>query len=889
MANTMTNAFPGKTVMLMAVAFATMFCECPLQAASAETIWKGSHGVQEWSDEGNWTDGVPIGDMTARFTFNQSHSTIALVPPLSYTGLIVTTNAVLQNGWDNVMPTILTLTVLDGATWRVGGSGVVVATPGIAAHIDADFVGVIDVRADQSFTVPDSLDAAVQFIGTGTLVLDSASRLGNVSGFSGRLVMPDGAAVSPTDVVQAQQRRLELGDGGSLVFSEPVLAYGGTKPITDWTQEGWQRNGKLTIDPAATSLDLEDGPPQVNEAGDLELVTGGAQMRTAWYTGRKFKLTDAWSVNFIWTPSLPADSQYVKAGFKQSWCGVFGVYLQSSGPDNLGPHWRVPAASAFGLTLYNYRDGSQSLKWNLGSNESNYGYGSALAEKNLGGVTFDRAVDFTVTCVEGLLTVTLRQGDKSVSLQKDFARDYLRYRGDGVYLGFGGASNYWDEKTVPWHRQVLSGFSGWYRSLDACAWTEEAGSSNLFPFKAENCYAYKYNNNDGFKTEVDASALFLSDGAFQLQPNESGMFVTCGNTTPFPVSKRHLMSIDVDWGAGGDAGGFGFAFAKFKPQNHWVYQWDSNNTYEKFPMSEWGNAIGFYTRNYQKQYCSYYAIRGGGTSTPLQDDEFLTRSVKNSHARDYVVYDPAGTFRRESAQHPQDGGSGKVFATQWTVPEASMSAYQTTTSGGATKDSFYLAFRAGAGWGQMPTTITGLKMFEMTDNTSPTLSGAVAVRGGATATLELNATYPDSSTPVATVGTVELGDGAKLAVSGGGKSAVVLVGRAVAGKSSVLSSATGVKVAVGTVEFVSGEGPGTGLKLEGNVELADGLTVVVPTDWKSRFREELCLLDCGSSAVPSSIRIFNAEGRDLADKAEFAIRNGKVFVTLGKGMVLLFR
>lgn len=91
------------------------------------------------------------------------------------------------------------------------------------------------------------------------------------------------------------------------------------------------------------------------------------------------------------------------------------------------------------------------------------------------------------------------------------------------------------------------------------------------------------------------------------------------------------------------------------------------------------------------------------------------------------------------------------------------------------------------------------------------------------------------------------------------------------------------------VEFVSGEGPGTGLKLDGNVELADALAVVVPADWKSRFRDEICLLDCGASAVPSSIRILNAEGRDLTAKVEFTIRNGKVFVTLGKEMVLFLR
>lgn len=878
----------GKTFMLATIAFATILCECSLQAADAETVWKGNPGVQEWSEAENWTDGVPTGSMTARFTYNQNHSTIALVPPLDFTGLIMTTNAVIKDGWNNIMPTILTLTVTDGSVWKVSGSGVIVATPGIAARIDTDFIGVIDVRAGQSFAVTASINPGVQFIGTGILILDSADRLACVSGFSGTLILPDGAVISPTDTVQAQQHELVLGNGGQVNFAESVLAYGGVKQIEDWNHEGWTGNGKLTIDPEVTAFDLEDGPPQVNAAGELELITDCAQIRTAWYTKRRFKLTDAWAINFTWTPSMPADSKYVKAGAKQTWCGEFGIFLQDTGTDNIGPHWRVPAASAYGITICTYRSGSPVLRWNLASTADNYGNGSAINEKNLGGVTFDKPIDFAFACVDGLVTLTMKQGTNSFSMQKDFKENYLVYRGKGVYVGIGGGTTYWDDTSVPWHCQVISNFSGWYRAMDAGAWTEELGSSALFPFQSSNCYVYNYN----LATEgaEDPSTLFKTDGSFKLMSSLQHV-VTCGNLTPFAVNKRHLMSLEIDWGAwldGKISGGFGFAFEKYKPQSGWRF--DSIDK-EYCYFTDYNRPIGFYTRHYQKQYCQYYDIRGANPASgkPIVTDEFYAYPVANSHAQEYVVYDPDGTFRRESAQAPTGTGKGRVFATQWTLPTATMNYFKTTDGNSCDKNNFYLAFRAISTWGGMETTISSLKMYEMSDNSSPWLSGAFAVKDDATATLNLNATYPDSDTPVARAKALALGDRATLVVSGGSAAAKLSVSEVRAGLSATLVPASGTSVSVGSVSFVSEDGPGTGLKLSGSVSLPSALTIVVPANWRRQLKGDLCLLDLGTVVAPSSFRIVDDAGRDLTAKAKVSVRDSKVYASFDQGLVLLLK
>jgi len=869
----------------LTLAFSLVFASTALSLSADQITWRGGSGDKEWSDSANWTPTVPDGNDEVVFPLDQNHTSIRLTPPLSYTGTMSTSKGPDDTG-NNLLPTILTLEVLEGAAWKVAGEGIVAATSGMADRLSPDFHGVVDVRAGQAFVVPSTLAADVRFIGSGRLVLDAETRMDYLTGFGGRLSVPAGMSVSPASIAPAQQHEIELGNGAQLNFTEPVLAYGGTHPISDWNEEGWAGNCFLATQTAP--VDLDDTPMVIDDAGGLVLINDAAQTRTAWFTNRVFRLTDSWGVKFRWTPSLPADSKYTQAGMAQSFCGTFSFLMQHGGPNNIGcDTWRVPANGGFGLHVYTYRgDNAQSVKWNLGFNKDNYGYGAAIKEANLCGIRLDEAIDFAISCHDGIVTAVMMQGDKSFSLQRTF-KPYLKACGAGVHLGFAASSNYWSEwKTVPWHRQTISDFRGWYTALDACAWKEEEGSKTLFPFAAANYYCYYYDH--ATQSAVDTSPLFLSDGCFWLQPH-AYCTVTCGSLTPFSASKRHMAVYEMLWGNNADGrwmGGYAFAFSKLKPFNDW--QFNSTEIEKPGFLSDWNQAISFYTRRYQKQYFDCYYTRHGSKATQINDED-LSRPLANSTSRELYAYDPDGTIRHETA-FTAVSGAGRVTSSRQVVADSTISAWKTSTGGGADRYNFYPVFRSAcSNWGDMTTKITSFKMFELAENSSPELSDGVVVNAGASATLSAAATVPSSDVPAIRLSSVRLEKGATLNVAGPGDTAKCQVSCVKAGPSSSLTAGNGMSVRVEGVELTDADEIGSGLTLGAKVALPTSLRIVIPDGLKNKLDGWTTLLHCQSGSVPSMVEIVTKSGRNLTRKCEVRTVGNDLQVLLNRGLYILLK
>ena len=117
----------------------SLLCSAAVFVGRADVFsWIGSTGSCDWNVATNWSSGtVPTGDATVVFPCDYSTYSQKLVfrltPSADYSGTIVTTNDFTALAPSH--PTYLTLSVSDGASWKVAGCGTVVATPGIAARI----------------------------------------------------------------------------------------------------------------------------------------------------------------------------------------------------------------------------------------------------------------------------------------------------------------------------------------------------------------------------------------------------------------------------------------------------------------------------------------------------------------------------------------------------------------------------------------------------------------------------------------------------------------------------------------------------------------------------------------------------------------------------------
>ena len=278
-----------------------------------------------------------------------------------------------------------------------------------------------------SLALPASLTAGVAVVGAGDLVLASSAQFPLAAGFAGTVRLA-GETLSPADVAGLSGRSFALADGQTLDLSARMLALGGLTAIpalddaSAWTYNALTWATGDTAKCAAFSTEF----PRTDADGGFRLVDDPAQHRIVVYKGRTFGLSDAWGVSYTHDPTLPTDNRFTKAGCYQTESGWFAIGLRRDGP-TVEPGTSMNMGDFCGLSAYYYRnDSHQGLFWV----QNEFNWDAVFGESAMGGLDLRKPYDVTATCVDGVFTVTLRQGAQSVTLRRDISAA-LRASGRG--------------------------------------------------------------------------------------------------------------------------------------------------------------------------------------------------------------------------------------------------------------------------------------------------------------------------------------------------------------------------------------------------------------------------------------------------------------------------
>jgi hypothetical protein len=278
--------------------------------------WCGPSGAQDWSASTNWVDGlVATLDDTAYFPQNSAYHEknqgkrrywFKVTPPADFTGVVLTTNEFAASDFyqsneyynQSFIPTV-ELEVENGASWTVSGDGGVIATPGIESRIASTFRGVVEVKKGSEFTLPGTLNPAVRFIGAGTLNLSGGQQLKQAERFAGSVILPRSDSVTGASLAALQSATLRLADAQTIAFDPDELAMRPVLPIESFADEPgkWTFNGTAYAEGNIPSGPFNPLPPYVQD-GELWLTDEPAQIHSAWYTNRMFRIVDDWGMSF---------------------------------------------------------------------------------------------------------------------------------------------------------------------------------------------------------------------------------------------------------------------------------------------------------------------------------------------------------------------------------------------------------------------------------------------------------------------------------------------------------------------------------------------------------------------------------------------------------------
>ena len=878
-------------VNLFAVAALAAVAALP-HAVRADSTWIGpriSTDPAEWNVAANWSGGVPTGSTKAIIAYDANGATnycLFFTPPLDFTGQISVSRD--STTWDIRWPNYLKLTVLDGATWTVGGNGHLIATEGIAARIDSTFSGTIVLPPSVSFTAASTLNAAVEFTGKGTLTLTTTNQLSHISGFSGTLVWngPEGASLTPVDIAVLQQHGIRLGDGASINLRDRFLAINGVHKIPDWNDAAsdWSFNGTNTAS-AASSFNLDANPPHANAAGELELVNDGGQVHSVFYKGFRLKMHDSWGVSFRWKPGDDLPQKYTDAGKSQDWSGMFGFYLVAD-PTTYGTLWQPGGnGHGFGIDFWLNRIGWQR-------NSSGIGDGAVSMKRELlsaigEGFDIHEEADVDITCQNGTLTVTMTQGDKMFSVQRPTfnQQQTLESIPDGYYIGFAASGDYWSDAAhgVPLVTHTISDFRGWYRARAAHNWQQVP--DNVYPFTSANCTARIYQNADYTFVDETNGAL-ESDGSFRLEPNGAR---TCNIIRPnlsMVRTKKWLVSFDLVAGDGTGAENTQYTKFGFVRCNDglgsWVFRYDSSHKdilNEQWDGYAYPLMASIYWYNGKGRFWADCAGRANRQFSPY----FSTpKMVKNTTTHVSYIYDGnAGVwYEAHSGKHSIDTG--------WVPPEAVRSAW----FGSEGRTGMFFQISHANTWGQVDTVLKNYAVKELASPDTSYVGGEIAVEANASATLLADASAASSPVAAAQVRKVSLAAGSELAVAtdvAGSRVGIDAV--AISGAGAQISSTA--KTTIGGDLTFTGGIPSSAAVFSGDVTFDGGPAVLtIPTAWRQTPMVVMPLFTLASTTsgvLPSGYRVVTDEGEDVTAKANVLVRANSVSLSFGKGFILMVR
>ena len=903
-ANTRHNKKPYVTVALGVITLA-------ISAFATVRTWVGTGGEEDWSLSENWSGGnVADGDDVAVFVAPSSGSYEFIhyvTPPASFTGTIVTSNelAFTTSWWTLMGPVEVVAEIVPGAAWKIGGNGTFVACEGFESHVPSTFVGKLVIPKGITFTAPADLNSKVLLAGAGTLILTSPAQLSQALAFTGDIVMSSGD-MQLSNLADFANHSVRLADGQTVSLSGHDSSYSSIDPIESFADapEKWTFNGSIsTSDDGTKKVDGSDYPegaynrlpPYVTD-GVLYLTDDPSQCHTVWYTNRYFRGGDEIGMKFRWTPSLPQNPHVEGAGRASLIDGVFSVCMQGESPTNcttgraMSEMYTKHSEGTFGFFVYTYRgDGYAYVGWSTEKQYAsrNQGIGEAAL-----GISLHDAIDFAVTVDKnGMMTVTLIQGEKSVTFTKDYSTQIFTRTAKGFYIGFTGSSSTWgySYSRMPWVSHQISGFQGWCRSDYGGNWKKVENAAD-FALNSENWQSIQ-GVNDGSCTTNGAS-VFEADGTVKLVTTPATMTMLASKSAVVDRTLPTKLTIDISGGAitngaSGNSGKIGISFGLLQVNNvTWRPTWKADGYYEIVAGSAWLYGM-LYSWNLTDGRGRYYYSQSSGatTSGTLTSGVSGTSGSTNIDVHVELVLDPALGFRSRLTRSPAAYGNGTVKNHEWELDETLLNDWNNPPA--TLKHQLFLRAVAGSkDYSQM--TLKNLKVEQIAEPQAGFLAGELTVPAGASVVFNAGESPSGQTAAFVRAKSVVLGADAALTVAPEKScTSLEVQSLSVSGRSALLASA-GASVAIGELTM-SGNLGNASLETSGAVTFAPGLKIHIPDSWV-KVQGRHVIVDMGAGGeFPMSAQILTSEGKDVTSRAHLAVAGGNVLVCFDRGFIMAFR
>ena len=904
--------------------FLTLFASA---SGGSLRTWCGPSGEQDWSAATNWVDNiVATGDDVAYFPQNSAYHSnntgkrryyFKVTPPLDFTGVILTTNEFAAKDFysnnENYNQSFLAtveLTVGSDATWTVSGDGGVIATPGIESRIAPSFAGVVNVKKGGEFTVPGNLNSAVRFIGAGTLKLSKGHQFAQAESFAGNVVLPQGESVSGAGLAALQSSSVRLSDGQTLSFDADGLAMRPVTPIESFAvaPEKWTFNGTTYAEGNLPSGPFNPLPPYVLN-GELYLTDEPAQIHSAWYTNRMFRVTDDWGMRFTYWPELPSDTritQELRADGKtrkQCHSGNFAIIFSGSSPVNIGHKTEsdiVLADNAYGFVFDLYRsDPRPKIMWMAKSVRTKY---RSMYEEDMD-IKLNAAMDVTVSMIRGIMTVTLEQNGKSASYSHDFTSMHKKIS-NGAYVGFAAYTSWWgDDKTVPWARNRISNFSGWCRvDAEGPGWSEIDNAADFSIHNPDKWSHRKVTRTSGTTETTNNATLFVDDG---IQMTDS-----VSNNASVIISESHFGNMSRPMC-------FKYRFETAQPYRQrdahayisfllginnsstfsWPTTWDGSfyrstfGNWSKGLDLEWDVNYGYHNL----RYC-YHDVSTGGISASSVSDSFLsigsTLAAATFSPAKYIcadlIWSPSGSLKFVASISAMDqSAEGRAGYRIWNGFDE-INAYSDFTNrnlsigvAASCREGSYAAI-----------TLKELKVLKMNAAVGGNVS-EVTLPAGASSSIKAGNAVDGQILPVMTIGRLDLDADSSLAVMPESTCTKVNIGSVISDGATIVASEGATVTLEGDCTFES-EPESVGLTLVGDVVLGGDISLTIPASWKEFRGGPVVVLEGSEMKETLSLdvsRIVVNDANGVIDSSRYilTVSDNRLLVDFRNGLSVVIR
>ena len=450
--------------------------------ACAETYsWTGGGGVVDWSQAEKWksssgeTGTVPGATDTVAFTAADTYADFTVTPPADFSGTIqalgnsASTGVGLGGAYSSARVKVINS---NGATFTIGGTGILEAFAGIEDMLDSAFTGAIDIPSGVTLAPSATFAAGATFMGIGVLKPATTAQLENASAFRGTLDLRAlGAYEVGKDASHLLGRKAVLGSG---VTAAPNKQTTTIAPL-DLSASKWTFNSALTTAGCVPSMDA---------TGLLTLPhVNGVQNKTSAFLNRRFAYDESFVIRF---------RVDIKAG--TGTCG-FGIVMRNGEVTDVATGTRTTKDGAVptnshGVVMLYYNNWGGNVnafeRQNGASYFSTWGdeYRHYLQGSDAGFTLRNGSfIDVTASCHDGVLTVSFAQNGSMRTFRQSVAGLYADPR--GAMFGFITHENDQDTGTVSLEVKI-SDFNGCVASDRNGQWKTD----EKFALNAENYYLY---------------------------------------------------------------------------------------------------------------------------------------------------------------------------------------------------------------------------------------------------------------------------------------------------------------------------------------------------------------------------------------------------------------